>query len=96
MRRTLHDDGVLAMKYVVADGLDGHSPTCLEAIEHDGELLDVVAIPADTRGWLQGPVLETKPYRDKGAVHTKQQGTAKDSEPPAVEAIATGMHDGFW
>jgi SRSO17 transposase len=84
------------MKYVVADYLYGNSPTCLEAMEHDVELIYVVAIPADTRGWLQGPVLETKPYRNKGAVHTKQQVTAKDSDPPSVEAIANGIHDGFW
>jgi len=51
------------MKYVVADRLYDNSPTFLEAIEHDVELVYFVSIPADTRGWLQGPILETKQYR---------------------------------
>lgn len=96
MVRTLHDEGVLPFKYVVADCLYGNSPTFLEAIEHYGELIYFVAIPADTRGWLQGPVLKTKQYRYKGAVHTKQQVMAQHSDPPSVEAIAQGIHACFW
>jgi SRSO17 transposase len=94
--RTLHAEGVLPFKCVVADCLYGNSPTFLEAIERYGELIYFVAIPADTRGWLQGPVLETKQYRYKGAVHTKRQVVAKNSDPPSVEAIAQGIHDCFW
>ncbi len=57
----LRDEGVLPFKYVVADCLDGHSPEFLEAVEDAISTIYFVAIPADTRCWLQGPVMKTKP-----------------------------------
>jgi SRSO17 transposase len=74
--------------YVVADCLYGTSPEFLEAIERKGALVYLVAIPADTRAWLQGPVMETKQYRYRGEVRTKRQVIAKDRVPRAVAALA--------
>ena len=61
MLRTLHDEGILPCKYVVADGLSGNSLEFLAAVEAYVDLVYLVAIPADTRCWLQGPVWEAKP-----------------------------------
>jgi SRSO17 transposase len=96
MLRTLHDEGILPFKYVVADCLYGNSPDFLAAVEVYPELVYLVAIPADTRCWLQGPVVEHKQYRYKGEVRTKRQVVSKDRRPPSVEAIAKGIPDCFW
>jgi hypothetical protein len=61
MLRTLHDEGILPFRYVVADGLYGKSPEFLAAVEAYVDLVYVGALPANTRCWLQGPVWEAKP-----------------------------------
>lgn len=96
MLRALRDEGLLPFKYVVADCLYGNSPEFLEAVARYIDLVYLVAIPADTRGWLQGPVMETKQYRYRGAVRTKRQVAAKDSAPPSVEAIAKRIPGCCW
>jgi SRSO17 transposase len=96
MLRALHDEGILSFKYVVADCLYGNSPDFLAAVEGYPELVYLVAIPAETRCWLQGPVIEHKQYRYKGEVRTKRQVVPKDRQPPSVEAIAKGIPGCFW
>lgn len=93
MLQTLHDEEVLPLKYVVVDCLYGNSLNCLQAVERSIDCIYFVAIPAETRCWLQGPILETRQYWYKGAVYTKRQVMSKDSAPPSVEAIAQGMHE---
>jgi SRSO17 transposase len=96
MVRELSQDGIMPFKYVVADCLYGNSPDFLEALEACRGLTYMVAMPADTRCWLQGPVLEHKPYRYKGEARTKRTVAQKDHHPPSVEAIAKGIHGCFW
>jgi SRSO17 transposase len=96
MMRTLRDEGLLPGKYVVADCLYGNSPECLEAVARSVALVYVVAISADTRGWLQGPGMERTQYRYRGEVRPKRPGAAKDSAPPSVEAMAKSMPGGCW
>jgi SRSO17 transposase len=96
MLRTLRDEGLLPFKYVVADCLYGNSLEFLEAVARYVDLVYLVAIPADTRGWLQGLVMERKQYRYRGAVRTKRQRAAKDSAPPSVEAIAKSIPGCCW
>ncbi len=61
MLKTLHDEAILPCKYVVAECLYGHRAEFLDAVARSVDRVYVVAIPADTRAWLQGPVMETKP-----------------------------------
>jgi DDE superfamily endonuclease len=96
MLRELRDEGVLPFKYVVADGLYGHSPEFLEAVEEESHTIYVVSIPAHTRCWLQGPVMQTKPYTSRGERRTKRVVAAREKEPIAVETLAKSLHDGFW
>jgi SRSO17 transposase len=96
MLRELRDEGVLPFKYVVADGLYGHSPEFLEAVEEESHTIYVVSIPAHTRCWLQGPVMQTKPYTSRGERRTTRVVAARDKKPIAVEALAKSLHDGFW
>src|SRR5262250_2096330 len=47
--------GLLPFKYVVADCLYGRSPDFLDAVDACVGVTTLVAIPADTRCWLQRP-----------------------------------------
>lgn len=96
MLRERRDKGVLPCKYVVADGLYGHSPECLEAVEEASHTISFVSSPAETRCGLQGPVMQTKPYTSRGERRTTRVVAARDKEPVAVEALAKSRHDGFW
>ena len=57
----LDGEDVLPFMYVVPDCLQGKSPEFLAAVASYVALTFGVAIPADTRCWTQGPVLETRP-----------------------------------
>jgi SRSO17 transposase len=96
MLRELRDEGVLPFKYVVADCLYGHSPEFLEAVEEEASTVYFVSIPADTRCWVQGPVMQTKQYTYKGERRTKQVVSTLAKEPMAVETLAKSLHHGFW
>ena len=56
----------------------------------------LIAIPADTRCWLQGPIIETEPCQYQGEVRTRHPVTPKNSDLPSVETIAQSLHDTFW
>jgi SRSO17 transposase len=96
MLRELRDEGVLPFKYVVADCLYGNSPEFLAAVEEAVGTIYFVSIPADTRCWLQGPVMATKQYTYKGERRTKRVVAATAKEPIAVEALAKSLHNCFW
>jgi SRSO17 transposase len=96
MLRELRDEGGLPFKYVVADGLYGHSPEFLEAVEEEASTIYFVSIPAATRCWVQGPVMQTKQYTYKGERRTKQVVSTLAKEPMAVETLAKSLHNCFW
>jgi len=94
--RALSQEGILPFKDLVADGLYGHSPDFLEAVEACRGLTSMVAMPSDTRGGLPGPVRPAKPSRDTGEARTTRTLAPKDRAPPTVEAIAKHLHDTVW
>ena len=96
MIRALYEEGIVPFKNVVADCLYGTSTDFLAAVEACAGLTYVVAIPADTRCWLQGPVMEAKQYTYKGEVRSERTVVSKDSHPPTVKAIAHSLHETFW
>jgi SRSO17 transposase len=96
MVRELRHEGVLPFKYVVADCLYGHSPEFLEAVEEEASTIYFVAIPAATRCWLQGPVMQTKQYTSQGERRTKRVVAAQEQAPREVETLAKSLHTCFW
>jgi hypothetical protein len=96
MVRARAQERILPFKYLVADGLSGNSPAVLEAVEACRGLTSLVAIPADTRCWLQGPVMHAQHYRYTGEARTARTVAPKDGAPPTVEAIAKTLHATFW
>jgi SRSO17 transposase len=96
MVRALYQEGSLPFKYVVTDCLYGSSADFLEAIETCAGLTYLVALPADTRCWLQGPIMETEHHQYQGEARTQRLVTPKNGDPPSVEAIAQSLHNTFW
>jgi hypothetical protein len=66
MLQTMAQEGLLPFKYVVADCLYGNSPAFLDAVDACVGVTTFVAIPADTRCWLQAPRTAEQVYRYKG------------------------------
>jgi SRSO17 transposase len=91
MIRELSQEGILPFTYVVADGLYGHRAAFRDAVETGPRLTSLVAIPADTRGGLHGPVREDTHSRYQGETRTKCTVALKDSAPRTVEAIAKSI-----
>jgi SRSO17 transposase len=96
MVRALFQEGGLPFKDVVADCLYGNRADVLAAVEACWGVTYLVAIPADTRGWLHGPVMETQSYRYRGKARMKRVVTPKDGHPPTVEMIAQRLPETCW
>ena len=65
-------EGLLPFKYIVADCLYGNSPDFLDAVDACVGRTALVAVPSETRCWLQRPWTEAKRYRYKGAARAKR------------------------
>jgi len=85
MLQTIAQEGLLPFKYVVADCLYGNSPDFLDALDTCVGVTAFVAIPSETRCWLQRPPTEDKPYTYKGETRTKRV-VASANAPGSVAA----------
>ena len=68
---------------MVADCLYGNSPDFLDAVDACVGVTTFVAIPSETRCWLQRPRTEDKTYTYKGAVRAKRVVVAAATTPRA-------------
>jgi SRSO17 transposase len=90
MLHALRQEGLLPFKYVVADCLYGNSPDFLDAVDACVGVTTFVAIPGETRCWLQRPRTEDKTYRYKGQERAKQM--VVDAAPPACPVATIAAH----
>jgi SRSO17 transposase len=88
--------GLLPFKYVVADCLYGNSPEFLDAVDACVGVTTFVAIPAETRCWLQRPRTEDKTYTYKGEVRSKRVVGAPTTAPRSVAAVAASLPASSW
>jgi SRSO17 transposase len=88
--------GLLPFKYVVADCLYGQSPDFLDAVDACVGVTTLVAIPADTRCWLQRPRTEDKTYIYKGDVRSKRVVVTPHNAPSSVAAVAASLPRSRW
>jgi SRSO17 transposase len=88
--------GLLPFKYVGADCLYGQSPDFLDAVEACVGVTTLVAIPADTRCWLQRPRTADKMYIYKGDVRSKRVVAAPPTAPRSVAAVAASLPASSW
>jgi SRSO17 transposase len=96
MLQAIMRGGLLPFKYVVADCLDGNSPAFLDAVDACVGVTTLVAIPADTRCWLQCPRTEDKTYIYKGDVRATRVVVAPSHAPSSVAAVAASLPMSSW
>jgi SRSO17 transposase len=96
MLQAIVHEGLLPFKYVVADCLYGNSPDFLDAVDACVGVMTLVAIPADTRCWLQRPRTEDKTYIYKGDVRSKRVVVAPTTAPRPVAAVAASLPASSW
>jgi SRSO17 transposase len=96
MLQAIAQEGLLPFKYVVADCLYGQSPDFLDAVDACVGVTTFVAIPADTRCWLQRPRTEDKTYIYKGDVRSKRVVVTPHNAPSSVAAVAASLPMSSW
>ena len=96
MLHALRQEGLLPFKDVGADCLDGTRPECLDAVDAWVGVTTFVAMPGETRGWLQRPRTEDKTSREKGQERATQR--VGDAAPPAcpVATMAANRPASNW
>jgi SRSO17 transposase len=96
MLQAIAHEGLLPFKYVVADCLYGNSPDFLEAIDACLGVTALVAIPAETRCWLQAPQTTEQTYTYKGEVRAKRVVVGPAHAPCTVAALAARLPASRW
>src|SRR5215470_12196268 len=96
MLQAITREGLLPFKYVMADSLYGNSPTFLDAVDTCVGRTALVAVPSETRCWLQRPRTADKRYRYKGAAQAKRVVVAPDSAPRMVATVAASLPASSW
>jgi SRSO17 transposase len=96
MLQAIAHAGLLPCKYFVADCLYGHSPDCLDAVEACLGVTTCVAIPADTRCWLQTPRPVEHAYREKGEGHAQRVVVAPVKAACPVATLAASLPASSW
>jgi SRSO17 transposase len=96
MLQAIAHAGLVPFKYIVADCLYGNSPDFLDAVEACVGVTALVAIPAETRCWLQAPRTTDKTYKYKGEVHSTRVVVEPDHTPCTVAALATRLPASRW
>ena len=95
MLEAMAHEGLLPFKYIVADCLYGNSPTFLDAVDACVGRTALVAVPSETRCWLQRPRTADKHYKYKGEARAKRV-VEPDSAPRMVATVAASLPASSW
>ena len=96
MLQAITHEGLLPFKYLVADCLYGNSPDFLDAVDACVGVTALLAIPSETRCWLQRPQTTDKHYRYKGEARAKRMVVNPDSAPDTVATRARRLPASHW
>jgi SRSO17 transposase len=96
MLQAIAHEGLLPFKYLVADCLYGNSPDFLDAIDACVGVTALVAIPSETRCWLQRPRTAEHSYRYKGIERSKRVVVDLVPEACTVAAVAARLPASSW
>jgi len=88
--------GLLPFKYVVADCLYGKSPDVLDAVDTCVGVTTFVAMPSETRCWLQRPRTEDKTDISKGGARSKRVVVVPEHPPRTVATLAANLPASCW
>src|SRR5215467_12217214 len=96
MLHARRQEGLLPFKYVVADCLYGKSPDFLDAVAACVGVTTLVAIPAETRCWLQRPQTEDKTSLYKREERAKRVVVATEPAACPVATVAASLPAARW
>jgi SRSO17 transposase len=96
MLQAIAHEGLLPFKYLVADCLYGNSPDFLDAVDACVGVTALVAIPSQTRCWLQRPRTAEQSYRYKGTERSKRVVVDLVPEACTVAAVAARLPASSW
>ena len=96
MVQAIVHEGLLPFQYLVADCLYGNSPDFLDAVDTCVGVTALLAIPSETRCWLQRPQTTAKHYKYKGEDRAKRVGVAPDSAPHTRATVAGCLPASHW
>lgn len=96
MLQAMAHEGLLPFKDIVAACLYGNSPDFLHAVDACVGVTAFLAMPSETRCWLQRPRTEDKTYKDHGDVHSKRVLVEADHAPCTVAALAACLPASRW
>jgi SRSO17 transposase len=98
MLEAIAQEAILPFKYIVADCLYGNSATFLDAVDACVGRTALVAVPSETRCWLQRPRTADKHYK-----HYKYKGEARakrvvepDRAPRMMATVAASLPASSW
>lgn len=92
----LHE-GILPVKYLVADTVYGESSDFLDAIESHPGITYLVGVASDTLCWQkEHPAMEKRTYRYGGVVRSKEVVAGTEKKPVSVRKLAGIIPDVFW
>src|SRR5262249_16748211 len=96
MLQAIAHEGLLPFKYLVADCLYGNSPDFLDAVDACVGVTALVAIPSETRCWLQRPRTADKRYRYQREARSKRIVLDPDRAPHTVATVAMRLPTSHW
>lgn len=96
MLQAMAHEGLVPFKYMVADGVYGHSPAFLDAVDACVGVTALVAISSETRCWLQAPRTTDKMSMSKGALRSQRVVGGSDQAPCTVAALAARLPASSW
>ena len=96
MLQAIAHEGLLPFKYLVADCLYGNSPDFLDAVDVCVGVTALVAIPSETRCWLQRPRTADKSYSYQGEARSKRIVLDPDRAPHTVATVAMRLPTSHW
>jgi SRSO17 transposase len=96
MVQAIAHEGLLPCKYLVADGLSGQSPAFLDAVDACGGVPALVALPSETRCWLQLPRPAEPSSRYQEAARAKRVVLDPGSAACPVAAVAARRPASRW
>jgi SRSO17 transposase len=96
MLQSIAHEGLLPFQYLVAACLYGNSPAFLDAVDACVGVTALVAIPSETRCWLQRPRTADKRYRYQGEARSTRVVVAPDSAPHTVATVARRLPASHW
>jgi hypothetical protein len=89
-------EGLWPFKSLGAACLYGQSPPCLDAIEAWVGSTACVALPSETRCWLQRPRTAATWDREKGEARAKRVVVAPDRAPSLGATVAASLPASRW